>query len=63
MDESAQCSPTSNEPKRVEDHGKCPGIIAAGAQCRADHKPDVALFPVEEESVPGQLLLPLECVE
>ncbi|CAL2272354.1 unnamed protein product [Prunus armeniaca] len=48
---------------KQEDHGKCPGIIAAGAQCRADHKPDVALFPVEEESVPGQLLLPLECVE
>ncbi|PQQ04887.1 hypothetical protein Pyn_24996 [Prunus yedoensis var. nudiflora] len=61
VDESVWCSPTPDEPKSVQDHGKCPGVVVEGAWVRADHKSDAALFFVEEESVLGRLLLPSEC--
>lgn len=60
VDGLARCSLSSDEPQRVQDHGKCPGTVAASAWVRADHKPDIALFFVKEESVPSRLLLPSE---
>ncbi|KAH0988079.1 hypothetical protein GBA52_015256 [Prunus armeniaca] len=52
VDESARCSPPPNESKRVQDHGKCPSVVAASTQVKADHKLDVALLSVEDEFVP-----------
>ncbi|VVA24585.1 PREDICTED: LOC110745087 [Prunus dulcis] len=55
VDESARCSPSLDESKRVQDHGKCPSIVAASTQVRPDQKSDVARLSVEEEFVPVEL--------